>query len=104
MNKKNILDKLSQVKDKYINDGVDIVGIFGSFAKGTNTKNSDIDIAYSLNKELFFKKYSGFASASRITDIKDELSTLFNKNVDFISLENSNILLTKEIKRDISYV
>ncbi len=104
MNKKSVLDKLLKVKDKYIKDGVDIIGIFGSFAKDTNTKTSDIDIAYSLNKELFFKKYSGFASASRITDIKDELSQLFNKNVDFISLENSNTLLIQEIKRDMSYV
>ena len=104
MNKKNILDKLSIVKNKYIKDGVDIIGIFGSYSRNTPNVNSDIDIAYSLNKEIFFKKYSGFASASRITDIKDELSKLFNKNVDFISLENSNILLTQEIKKDLSYV
>ncbi len=104
MDKKYILDKLSKVKNKYIKDGVDIIGIFGSYAKNTPTINSDIDIAYSLNKELFFKKYSGFASASKITDIKEELSKLFNKNVDFISLENSNFQLTQEIKKNIFYV
>ncbi len=104
MDKKYILKKLSKVKNDYIKDGVNIIGLFGSYSKDTTTETSDIDIAYSLNKELFFKKYSGFATASRIADIRDELSELFNKKVDFVSLENSNILLTQEIKKDLAYV
>jgi predicted nucleotidyltransferase len=104
MDKNNILEQLSKLKDNYTKEGVNILGMFGSYAKGTPTINSDIDIAYSLNKDLFFQRYSGFATVSRISNIRDELSAVFHKKVDLISLENSNILLTQEIKKDIIYV
>ena len=104
MDKNNILEQLSKLKDNYTKEGVNILGMFGSYAKGTPTINSDIDIAYSLNKDLFFQRYIGFATVSRISNIRDELSAVFHKKVDLISLENSNILLTQEIKKDIIYV
>ena len=45
MNKDYILQKLSQEKE-YIQSKyeVDKIGLFGSYAKGTQTEDSDIDI------------------------------------------------------------
>ncbi len=47
MNKSNILDVLKSKKTTY---NLKNFILFGSFAKGTNTKNSDIDIAYIENE------------------------------------------------------
>ena len=46
MNKKYILDKLSQIdKNKY---GILEIGLFGSYAKDNANDNSDIDILVKL--------------------------------------------------------
>ena len=49
MNKNEILNKLKELKPIYQNEGLEILGVFGSYAKETNTKYSDIDIAYKLD-------------------------------------------------------
>ena len=76
MNKNEILNKLKELKPIYQNEGLEILGVFGSYAKETNTKYSDIDIAYKLDYDKFSKKYiGGFSKILRIDEIKDELKT-----------------------------
>ena len=70
MNKKYILDKLSQIdKNKY---GIFEIGLFGSYAKD----KSDIDILVKLE----FKKgiYQNFC------ELHKELEKIFNRKVDLI--------------------
>ena len=63
MNKKYILDKLSQIdKNKY---GIFEIGLFGSYAKDNADDNSDIDILVKL-------------------ELKKELEKIFNRKVDLI--------------------
>ncbi|MBV5279659.1 MAG: nucleotidyltransferase domain-containing protein [Campylobacteraceae bacterium] len=104
MNSSEITNLLKESKHRYSNEGVNIIGIFGSFSKQTQTDTSDIDIAYTLDKNLFFEKYRGVAAASKIADIKDELARKFHRKVDLLSLENSNIHLVEAIKREMIYV
>ena len=99
MNKNEILNKLKEVKPIYQNEGLEILGVFGSYAKETNTKYSDIDIAYKLDYDKFSKKYiGGFSKILRIDEIKDELKTIFKTEVDFVSDSN------KKIMKDLIYV
>lgn len=100
----DIFKILRKSKQYFVTDGVEIVGVFGSFARGEQTTRSDVDIAYKLSKDTFFQKYKGFKAASKLAEIKDELSTLLQRKVDFISIENSNNELRKNIKREIKYV
>ena len=68
-------------------------------AKETNTKYSDIDIAYKLDYDKFSKKYiGGFSKILRINEIKDELKAIFKTEVDFVSDSN------KKIMKDLIYV
>jgi hypothetical protein len=53
--KKNI----QAMAEKY---GLDLVMLFGSYAEGRNTKNSDIDIGYVKNEKLSFDDEIRFAS------------------------------------------
>ena len=49
MKKEEILNKLKELKPIYQKEGLEIVGLFGSYAKDNETEYSDIDIAYKLN-------------------------------------------------------
>ncbi len=52
------LKLLQQAKEYYSNEGFNILGFFGSYARGKATPQSDIDILYELN-EKFIKNYEG---------------------------------------------
>jgi len=99
-----ILDIIKNLQQKYKKDGINILGIFGSYAKDTQTIHSDIDIAYSLDENIFFQKYKGFKSASKISEVKEELSKKLNNTIDLISINNSNKILASQIKKDLIYV
>ena len=74
MDKKYILDKLSQIdKNKY---SISKLGLFGSYAKDNADDNSDIDILVKLE----FRKgmYQNFC------ELQKELEKIFNKKVDLI--------------------
>lgn len=99
MKKEEILNKLKELKPIYQQEGLEIVGLFGSYAKDNETEYSDIDIAYKLNYEEFSKKYvGGFSKLVRIDSIKDELKSIFKKEIDFVPDSNKKIL------KDIIYV
>ena len=99
MDKKYILDKLSQIdKNKY---GIFEIGLFGSYAKNNVDDDSDIDILVKLE----FKKgmYQNFS------ELQKELEKIFNRKVDLIEkgtfdyeFKNNNVREYKEkIKEEI---
>lgn len=93
MKKEQILNKLKELKPVYAQEGLEILGLFGSYAKDTNTKFSDIDIAYKIDYEKFSKKYiGGFSKVLRIDEIKEELQSIFKKEVDFVPDSNKKIM------------
>lgn len=62
--------------------------IFGSFAKGTSHKESDIDIAYFSEKQL--DNYQRFM-------LTQELAVILNKNVDLIDLSQATTVFQTQI-------
>ena len=83
MRKENIINKLKEIRYKYEQEGVAILGIFGSYATNKANKNSDIDILIETTPK-FLKRYKGFRSFSRLDEIKKELKHYFDKEIDFI--------------------
>jgi predicted nucleotidyltransferase len=76
--KSEILLKLKELKPIYEKEGLIFLGLFGSYAKDTQTQYSDIDVAYKLDYDKFSSKYKdGFSKLLRIDDIKKELQTVF---------------------------
>ena len=93
MKKEEILNKLKELKPIYQKEGLEILGVFGSYANNTQTKYSDIDIAYKLDYDKFSEKYvGGFSKLLRIDSIKDELQSIFKKEVDFVPDSNKKIM------------
>jgi predicted nucleotidyltransferase len=84
-NKKNFFDKYQ----------ISNIALFGSYARGENRKDSDVDIAIETTSVDYFKLY----------DFKEELEKYFNAKVDVIRLrEKMNQALKKRIANEGIYV
>ena len=97
MTKKELVNFLKQHK-QYLNDefGVYKIGLFGSYAKGTNQEHSDIDIAIEIYKDK--KNLHVFLA------IKRYLEENFETGVD-LGLEHTlKPVIKEQIKKEIIYV
>lgn len=99
LKKDEVISILKKLKPQYEKEGLILLGLFGSYAKGIETPSSDVDIAYTIDHEKFSKKYKdGFSKILRIEDVRNELQKTLHSKVDFISDSN------KKIFEDIIYV
>jgi len=103
MPEQSVLELCRMLKERYAPEGVEILGIFGSYARGEQTPESDVDIAYRLDENRFFTRYKGFAAAARIGEIAGEVEEALHKKVDFVSVNSMNKRLSKNIYKDLAY-
>ncbi len=80
MNKESILKYLITVKDQYKSEGFLIKALFGSFSRGEENAQSDVDILVEATP-AFANRY-GFGAISRIQEIQEELSIALGRSVD----------------------
>lgn len=94
MDKEEILKILKQKKELF---PIKQFILFGSFANGSNTTKSDVDIAYILKDgfRLSFDKY---------LELESELSSYFKTNIDLINYKKLNPLVKLNAKKDFIYV
>jgi predicted nucleotidyltransferase len=102
MTQSDILDKLEVLKPKLKDDGITIIGIFGSYARGDFSKDSDIDLLYEIdNPSKFVKVNGGFGAFTKLVEIKEFLSAEFGKSVDLVAKSSLNEIGEKYILRDL---
>ncbi len=101
----DVLPIVQEMKVNYAKEGVELLGIFGSFARAEEDIYSDIDIAYNLNFSLFDKFYhDGFSKLLRLQAIREEMEEKLHKKVDLLSLKNTNDMIKARILKEIVYV
>ena len=98
-----LLQKLKDKKKSLLNDGFEIIGIFGSYAKGKETKSSDIDLLYDI-KPIFLQKYGGFEAFAKINEIRKELKEYLKKDVDLATIDNNSKTFKEYALKDVIYV
>ena len=99
-----ILKKLKELKNLYEENGFLIVGVFGSYARDEENKNSDIDILYKLDKR-FTNKYGGWGAITQLENIKENIKSVLSINkVDLATSDTNNQTLQKTIKDELVYV
>jgi predicted nucleotidyltransferase len=85
--KKIIIDTMLPYKPTYI-------GIFGSYARGDNRDDSDIDILYLLQEAVGFAMF----------DMKDDLERLLHTKVDLVSKKYIKPRLKDYILNDVKVI
>lgn len=94
MTKIEILKTLKALKPQYQKDGLILVGLFGSFSRGEEQSDSDIDIVYEIEKN---QKFSMFKYLS-------DLEKSLNHKVDLVRAETIKADLKPYIYKDLIYV
>ena len=95
MTKNEILTELSKNKS-YIekNFEVDKIGLFGSYAKGKQTEDSDIDIYVEFKHKTF----------DNLAGLWNYLEELYHKKIDlYHKHKNNNQVLISNIQKDVIY-
>lgn len=92
---KKLREELPFLKKEF---GIKKIGVFGSFIKGTQKEDSDIDIIVEFEKSI------GLA----FMDLADYLENLFNKKVDILTPEGIRSIrvnkIAQEINKSVIYV
>jgi len=95
MTKDEILYELSKNKS-YIeqNFEVDKIGLFGSYAKGEQTEDSDIDIYVEFKHKTF----------DNLAGLWNYLEEIYHKKIDlFHKHKNNNQVIISNIQKDVIY-
>ncbi len=96
INKEHIIALLKEYKKKQaIKFGVTKMGIFGSVARGTVNKDSDVDIVVEINKPNLLNRIG----------LKMSLEDFLGMPVDIVTYrEDLSPLLKERISKDVIYV
>lgn len=98
MNKIEILKYLKSKQDFFRNNfGIEFVGIFGSFSRDEATDDSDIDILYTIKKNVKFSMFT-YLKINRI------LEEFFHRKVDLVRDETLKPTFKEYIEKDLMYV
>jgi len=89
MQKEEILQILSDIKQEYSKNKLEKIGLFGSFAKENATPYSDVDIAIKKSDD-FLKYYSSYEYFSFIETLKTKLQKAFRRKVDIFDLDSQS--------------
>ncbi|MBS1846819.1 MAG: nucleotidyltransferase family protein [Actinobacteria bacterium] len=79
-------DALSRICERY---GIAELSVFGSVARGTVRRDSDVDLLYVLAPG----RHLGFS----INDLEDELSKLFGRRVDLVARSALHRMIRDEV-------
>ncbi len=78
------------------------IGLFGSYARGEQRKDSDIDLLVEFNERAFGPDYKGYFDT--VTSLSEELCSLLNHNVDLVTVEMLSPHVAPEVLEDVQFI
>jgi len=91
-----VINKLKEHKnDLFKKYNIKSMGVFGSYARGEESSDSDVDILveYSITPDFF-----------KFLDLEDELSEIFNKKIDLVTKPALKPLIKNKILKETLYI
>ena len=95
-NTSDILDLIETKKDEISKLGITKVGLFGSFSRGDQTQESDIDLLVEFDKKK--KSYQNYMNFVKLAE------NLFGRDVEVVTPESLSPYLAPYIKKEVKYV
>jgi len=93
---------LKALRVELLADGFEILGYFGSHARGESTAESDLDLLYCLHA-AFHSRYPGWEAYGRINEIRAYLSECLHAKVDLANRDALNRVGKKYILPETIY-
>lgn len=91
-----ILDLINTKKDDINKLGITRVGLFGSFSRGDQNRESDVDLLIEFGKnKKNLKSYMGFVRLAE---------NLFGRDVEVVTPESLSPYIAPYIKKEVKYV
>jgi uncharacterized protein len=87
-------DNLPTLKAKY---PLQSLAVFGSYSRGTQTPNSDLDVLYEALPDTFLDLYN-------YMDLKQDLAEITNLKIDLVNKKFINPVVWLKAKNDVIYV
>lgn len=92
----DILDLIDAKKHEISQLGITRVGLFGSFSRGDQTQESDIDLLIEFDKaKKNYHNYMGFVKLAE---------NLFGRDVEVITPESLSPYIAPYVKKEVKYV
>jgi len=105
MNKEEILQVIIALKPLLKKEGITLLGVFGSFARGDYHSDSDVDILYDIDDpKAFSQKFGGFTAFTKLEEFKKMIAERLGRKVDFVAKKGLNSISKKYVMRDLLYV
>ncbi len=99
-----MINNLQILQKKYTQIGFLLIGVFGSYARGDATKQSDLDILYDIDKK-FITTFTGWNAITQLEEIKNDIQKkLHIPKVDLASADNNSQVFQDMIKKELIYV
>ena len=101
LTKNTILTTLQDMQPAFKKEGVNLLGLFGSYSRDEAREDSDIDILIETTSE-FSKMNRGFSAYSKLNELKTLLQDTFDRDVDIVDKQglldhNNTYILNKTI-------
>jgi len=91
----DIVNSLNSLKPKLVNDyKIKNIGLYGSYVKNMQDENSDIDILIEMGEPLGWNFF----------DLKLELESVFNREVDLVTTTSLHPKLKNAILKEVVFV
>ncbi len=94
LSKESILSYLKEIKPKLAKNGIEKIGLFGSFAKDKADLFSDVDIVIKTT-DIFIQKHKGIKGFIYLEELRNEIKNNLHRKIDICDesgLKNKNIL------------
>ncbi|WP_298021276.1 nucleotidyltransferase domain-containing protein [uncultured Campylobacter sp.] len=104
LTKESILAYLSELKPHLEKDGIQKIGLFGSYAKGYANKDSDIDIVVLADKKDFLDRLHTFKALAYLNDLRERIASKFHKPVDICDFYSEQKMQDNKIVKGAIYV
>lgn len=86
MNNRNPFGSETKAKEFCENNNIAYLGVFGSYARGQEAKNSDIDLLMNIDHS------KGYFTLFDLVKLKNKLEKMFGKEVDIITKPNRHVV------------